>query len=802
MSATLVYVTRSDDRFLLRARQAGEESRTEVLLRDRDALVDLLRQVRGGHGGAERLGRRLGELLYAGEVGDRIRDGQRLDQGPLCLHTDESCAGWPWELAADPKGGKRPALDGTGFIRIAGPPREARPVPARGVLAVPSLAGGPRLDALVATTRRLDRKTAIDILPADPVTGPGLRRALAAGAALVHVEGIGEDERVVLDDGPVPADRLGINAGCWLVVLGGTECNTAAGRRLREQGAALVLAHQAELPLHQSAAIERELYRALAEGSSVLDALARVRQALAAGEGAGGGHSSNAAWAAPVLWVGPAVNGDGRAALMPFPPPLTVLSRATAAAAAAAVEPGESAGGALGHPIPAPVFVQETVRGMLAGDTAELAARSAVMHALAGDVTVDANAEVDASLSAAERTARLADRLIDAIGQRDVPWRRPADWRERLAQVAELCAVDPASVERAARACAGAPVVCLIGPDAARLARAFGERVFDQYPVTVHAEAEGALIGGPRRGAEHALTAGGWLYRVAALNWRRDQLDPLRPDQPQPRTRMPIVAARPDGRGYRIYDGAWLVVEGAERVEPGTLAAAAAAVEAGVLTGLNADGAWYRLPVPASFRLVLTAPHPLAGLPAQVPQLTVNPAADAEITRARWLAEVTRRLGPAPDEAAARHRRALADRLAPVIDAIRFVLPVASDAAAAVLTDAVLSERDDGIDGSLLMLQSSLQSLPYERYAVVAAALSGQRDALFEAVAEAARVGDVHPALTLAGALGRDEAITLAHDPERLAARVRDWRSTAKLALPDPRDSQRLLRCLTFERYF
>lgn len=790
MIPTLLHISRTDDRFAIRTRRAGEERYVELRLRDPDTLADLLRQARGGHGGADRLGRRLGEVLYAGECGDRIRDGQRSDGGPIFLATDEALAAWPWELVVDPQGGHRPALDGTGIVRVAGPTYESRPIPARGVIAVPALAGRPRLDALVAATRRLDRKTAIDILPADPVTGPGLRRALAAGAALVHLEGIGEDERVVLDDGPVPADRVGINANCWLVVLGGTEVNTAAGRRLREQGAVLVLAHQIELPLHQGAAIERELYRALAAGASLHDALRRVRRALAAAD------PSGSAWAAPVLWAAPSVNGDGRVAEVPFPPPLTAL----AAQSAAAVEPGEGVTGPLGHPIPAPVFVQDTVRRMLAGDTADLAARRAVMHTLAGDVPVDPSAGSDAALSAAERTARLADRLIDAIGRRDVPVRRAADHGERIAHVAELCALEPDTVERAARALAVAPVVCLIGADAARLARALTELCFDHYPVTIQAETGGPLLGGPRRGAEHALDAGGWLYRVAALNWRRDQLDPLRPDQPPPRVRMPLVAARPDGRGFRVYDGAWLLVEQAERLDPGALAAAVAVLDAGVITGLNPEGAWYRLPMPVSYRLVLTAPHLLTGLPLDVPQLTISPATGPDATRARWLGELTRRLGPPADEAATLRRRQLADRCGPVLDAIRLVTPLSSEAALPVLADATANERDDALTAALVLLAPAVQALPAERFAVLTAAFSGKRDAVIEAIAEATQAGDVYPALNLAALLGRDEAAVLAADPERLAARVREWRTTARLSLPDPRDTAALLRELVAER--
>lgn len=793
MTPIAVHVDRRDDRLTLRAAHRGRVATAEAPAPDAERLGDLLRQHRGGHGATGRLGRMLGEVLYAGDVGDLVREALHdalREPTPLVLHTDDATADWPWELAIDPTSGQRPALDGDGLARVSGPARAARrrtdQIPPRGLLAVPRRAGQPRLDALVATTRRLDRKTALDILPADPVTGPGLRRALSSGAAVVHFEGVGADDRLLCDDGPVPAVRLGVTSACWLVVLGGSDVNTAAARRLREQGAAVVIARQTELPLHQGAAFERALYRALAEGHSPLDAVTAARRALAA--------TDDDAWAAPVLYTAP--GGADAPGLAAFPPPLTAapINRAPLA-------DGGAHRDAPAHPIPAPVFIQDTVRRMLAGDAP--AARAAVVRALAGDLTLD-GAGKTAELSAAERTARLADRLIEAIGRPDGPLRRPAGLAEDAARLADALALDRAEVTAAARALLASPALCLIGPDAARLARGLAT-LYAHCPVAIHAEAHGPLLDGPRA-TERGRTGGGWLYRTALLNWRRDPLDPLQPDQPQPRIRMPVVASRP-GEQYVPCEGAWLVIEDAERLDPGALTAATAAVERGETSGLNRDGRWYRLPIPAAFRVLLVAAHPLPSLPATVPQLTLTGRADHR--RARWLADAAARLGAPTTEADEARRAQIVDRLATLLDAVRLAYAIEHPLAGALLAHAcALADGTDGTDGiskdsdtiadaidhaADALLTTPLAVLPQPRRAVLLAALTGDREATFKAVADAARAGDPGPAHALADALGHAERPA---EPDRLAAKVREWRIGAELPLPYPGETRRLRRHL------
>ncbi|MCA9542191.1 MAG: hypothetical protein KC620_25015, partial [Myxococcales bacterium] len=126
MSPLLLSIACEPDHLNLRA-EIGTDGRVALAsarLPDGGALDDLLRQARRGHAAASAiagLSRLLGELLYAGDVGRLLREHQMVDAPPpVLLGTDDACAEWPWELARDPVGGRRPALEGGGIVRIAG----------------------------------------------------------------------------------------------------------------------------------------------------------------------------------------------------------------------------------------------------------------------------------------------------------------------------------------------------------------------------------------------------------------------------------------------------------------------------------------------------------------------------------------------------------------------------------------------------------------------------------------------------------------------------------------------------------
>lgn len=686
----------------VRCTDGGRAAEATRPLPPAERLGDLLAQVRQANAppaAFRALGELLGALLFAGEAGALLREALKADSArTLRLTTDAWLAEWPWELALDAQGGRAPVAEGAAMVRLAGTPAAAVAVPARGVLVVPAALGHARADALQAATRHLARKAGLDVFPADPATGPSLRRALQSGAAFVHLEAVGPDGRAELDDGQVPADRLGLGDATWLVVLGGTDESHRPALRLRELGVPLVLTNQLELRAHESAAVDRELYRALAAGASLADAVRRVRRALIKSGGEAGG-----VWAAPVLWSAPG-REDALPAALPFPPPALRPAEAltsTVSFAAISVEPDEEAPpypdlvGPPGHPISAPVFIHDTVRLIQApaGEARrdeELEARKAALRALGAGA--GARAKDEEGLSPDERTARLVDRLVDAISRPDLPLGPPADLDAAAAQVAQRAAVAVSSARAATRALLGARAVWLSGAggsEAARLARALAEQVFGYHPRHVAADGGTPLAGGPREG----VAGTGWLYRTAASNWRRDELDPFRADQPAPATRMRLVARRPSGRGWATYQGGWLVVLRADAGPPGERRALLDSLEAGVLEGLGPDGHVFRLPLPADFRVILTGAAPPADLPPWVPVVPVDPPLDPAVEVARWLAATEARLRPAGDAGETLVRRRMADAISAVVRFARLLTAVPDDLGAAALA---LAAADGG----------------------------------------------------------------------------------------------------------
>ncbi len=742
----LTLASRGGDGLRVRAELDGRLVEATRPLPAPDRLNDLLLQVRDPRAPVaayRTLAETLGELVFAGEVGDLLRDAFRAQPDRVVLFAaDPTVASWPWEIVCDPVDGRSPVLDGAALVRIAGQPDTAPVVPARGVLIVPGAQGQARVSALQAATRHLARKAGVDVFPADPVTGPGLRRVLGRGAAFVHVEGVGEGGRVDLDDGPVPVERLGLGPDVWLAVLGGAETDLAALRRVRGQGVAIAVGRQLELRPNEAGAVDRELYRALAGGASVVEAVRRARNALARLGGDEGWQ-----WAAPVIWSAP--SGDTAApATLPFPPPNMLPGGGAEAPLPAVSTIAEPAGpgelpypdllGAPGHPVRAPVFIHQTIRLVqqsgAAGDP-ELEARAAAMRALGAGITGAASAPD--GLSPDERTKHLADRLVDAIGRLDLPLQPPLDIDARVLTVAQQAAVHPDAVRQAAHALLAGRAVLLEAPPgsgAGRLARLLCESFFDRHPRVVHGDRSAALLAPPRRDAEGT---GGWLYRAVADNWRRDELDAYRPDQPAPGTRMKLVARTPRRQhGYRVYAGGWLLLLDADRVDPADLRSAIRAVEAGVVEGIDEGGHPYRVPVPVDFRLVLTATRAPADLSPRVAVVRVLPPADAGVEVERWLAEVEHRCGPAGDGAEALARRRQAEVVAAVIRFCRVVAPVPTALGAAALAYAV--DRDgeaaDAVDEALtLFLAPRLNDLNPTRAHVVRAFLRGDADALFDA---------------------------------------------------------------------
>lgn len=790
---SLTLVRLPDGRLRIRCEYDQRSAESEVDLPRADRLGDLLQQTRSGAPPAaafRALGETLGGLLFAGEAGDLAREALREDpEAVVHLATDADLAGWPWELAYDAALTRFPVADGAALVRIAGR-AAAPPTPsAHGVLVVPEAAGRAWVQSLQSATRHLARKAGLDIFPAEPASAPALRRALARGAALVHVAAQVVDGRVSLDDGPASLERLGFGSDTWLLVVGGSDATQDVGPRLRERDVPIVLARQFSLRPNESAAIDRELYRALAGGATVAGAVRRVRRAL---------QRSGAAefvWAAPVLWSAPR-GREPAPALQPFPPAgLTAESSEVggvqrgAEAKAPDPAPYPDLLGPPGAPLRAPAFIQETIRliGQARpedGPDAELQARTTVMHTLGAGASVT---EAESGLTPDERTHRLVDRLVGAIGRPDLPLRPPAD----LAQVVDRCArrtaVGRDGVRQAIRAALAGRAVWLDGPPGVgkgRLARSLAEDVFGYHPRVVHGE---SADGG--RGPE------GGLYRVVASNWRADEvgLDGAAP----PTTRMPLVSRLP-GSGYVTHHGGWLIVLGAHRLPRGELYGMLAGVGAGVLEG-RTDGHDYRLPLPADFRVLLCG-HAPSGLPGWVPVVSLDYADDAATEEARWLAAAELRLGPAGDAGETLARRRGAEVIANIVRFGRVATPVSSDVGLAALAYAIESGETivEAVDEALcLYLAPRLADLDARRVSMLLAYLGGDTGGVFDALL-GGKGPDLGAAMALARQLDRvapeeEEDTTRA---ERLAASVAGagrleltaivdgWRKTGGLTTP------------------
>ena len=710
-------------------------------------LEDLLQQTRRGQPPAaafRALAETLGALLFTGEAGDLAREVLREEpEATVYLATDPDLAGWPWELAYDGELGRSPVADGAALIRIAGRTASLPATSSQGVLVVPEVHGRAWVQALQAATRHLARKGGLDIFAADPATAPGVRRALARGAALVHVEAHIVDGRVTLDDGAAGLERLGFGSDTWLLVVGGTDATPEIGPRLRDRDVAIVLARQFGLRPNESAAIDRELYRALAGGSSLSGAVRRVRRALQ------GGRAGAFAWAAPVLWSAPG-GREPAAAMRPFPP--AGLSPESSSEVSAPQSPREAQVadsapypdllGPPGAPLPASAFIHETIHLVQQarpedGPDSELQARTTVMHALGGGLSAE---DGDAALSPDERTNRLADRFVRSIGRPDLPLRSPTELDEAIDRCARRTSTGRDGVRRAIRATLAGRAVWIDGPPGVgkgRLARALAEDVFGYHPRIVHGETSDAL-----RGRD------GWLFRAIAANWRADEVGDA--GNAEPLTRMPLVSRLP-GSGYVTHVGGWLVVLGAHRLPGSELYGMLASVGAGVLEGRH-DGQDYRLPVPSDFRVLLCG-HAPSGLPGWVPVVDLDYADDAATEEARWLAAAELRLGPAGDAGETLARRKGAQVIARIVRFARVATPVSGDVGLAALAYAVESGDHIGeaVDEALcLYLAPRLSDLETRRVAMLLAYVGGDTEGVYDAL-----LGGKSPDLGAAMALAR-----------------------------------------------
>lgn len=595
----------------------------------------------------------LGRLLFGGDAGAVLREALSTDpEASITLTGSTELLTLPWELARDPETGHAPVMDGAALVRVCGEPPVVDGAPRRGLLAIPSSTGAGRLQALTAVTRQLARKASVDVFPSDPVTGLGLRRGLSTGALFLHFTGAIRDGAMLLDDGKVPLERTGLGEKSWLVVALGVRPCPEAGLTIRRLGAPLVVVSQRELAPNEIGAFNQMFYKALAGGASMADAMRAGRARLLKASGA-----ESFAWAAPALWSAPG-NAGVDVALEPFPPPPRVFTQQeslTPEATRPAIIPAPSAPvswhaearhRAPGRPIPAPTFIHDTLRQIQdatmygAPTTPDLDARVEAMRALGTGTPSLPDA---AGLSPAERTARLADHLVDAIGAPDAALTPPADLRHRASTLADELGVDADSVVRAAYALLAHRAVAITGSShdqRGAVARAIAEMIFERHPLDADASAP---IVGLHRSSDHseAPTLSGWGWHALSAQWRRDEMDPLSPGQPDPHTRIPtVVQSSGASPRYDVRRGVWAVVS--------TLPSASAERRGAIYSLLRQsalleelDGHRIRVPVSRDFRVIFTCSTPPADLPADVPVVRLASHLNAEQECESWIADIS-----------------------------------------------------------------------------------------------------------------------------------------------------------------
>ena len=793
-------VASPDDQIAVHAEfSRGEDlqvERGQVPWPDADAMTALTERLRTGRAPAaaiERLSGLLGSILFCGPVGALLRAAWRADEStPLFLTAGHALAHFPWECARDPEDGLVPALMG-GIVRIGGRPFAPGNIAPRGVLVASRAVSQPRLKAVQASTRRIGRAAEIDIFSADPATGPGVRRALSSGAALVHLEGVNAGT-VLLDDGPVPVERLGVGERIWLADIGGGRSNESAGLKLREAGVGVVVARQIDLTAASAAAMDRVFYRALADGETALDAVRQVRAALRRDEGEG-----SAAWASPVLWSAPA-SAVGTPALIPFPPPdMGGASEILETNKFFALpDVGSGAKGRRGAAISAAVFVRDTIRMLRSGGAgtsqAEVGRRAHVLRALGGHQTMDPDDEPqNGQFSPDERVTRLTDRLVEAMGRTDAPLASPNDEHARRDAIAQRLAVPSAAVERVALTLAAAPIVNLVprqGLDGVEIAAAVVEELFGYHAHCASGLDSSALLSGPRRTSSGAVSRGGWLYRAIASNWRRDQIDPLEANSQGPRTRMPLLAARDDD--WAVCHGGWLIIDGADAIAPDIVRGLGSALSAGEFSGMNAQGDAFRIPIPRDFRVILVGSSNDALRASGVPAVEVGPSADQSALRRLLLAEAAHWIGPADDEADLRYRGGIAEACADTAAFIRIFAPVSQSAIRTAATYAIKCGGDIAT-----AVRAGFDTHVASRIGPVtvgAPTLNGLREgtmaALIDGVAKETKKGRRKPALMLAEWLDQGDGgerytgLRSAIDTDAAVTAVKGWKSLPVRPIP------------------
>ncbi|MEE2789737.1 MAG: hypothetical protein VX589_20520 [Myxococcota bacterium] len=763
MSVMYLHIRSTDDRIVhleikshLAAPEAGCKVQTGDV--DVDLIGDLIAQLTETElveHPARILRDRLGRLLFTGEVGSVLREALRRGElSCVFLELDGACRDWPWELAADPETGLQPALT-TGFVRRHGRLAESLKLRPQGLLVLPKNIGSARRKAVLAASRQLGRVHGLDIYAVDPSTGPGVRQSSEAGAALVHVEST-QGGTAVLDDGPVPLHRLGLGEHIWLATLSGGCPAPQTLYALRESGTCLLISFRFSVPAHHNSAFFRALWKALADGDSVASATLQARFALAQLEG-----TSGISWASPMVIS--AGERQGEPALDSFPPSDCIQSKLTSPSFEdAAPSPVWGARRTIdwGRPMPAPVFVQNTLRRMmtgLAGD-AERAGRAVAMRTLGGRALDEHTTRGLAGLSPAERIRMLSDKLVDAVGRADEPLRPRALLEKVDNQLSEACLLTPRCVANVVGLIQSHRMVYLCdhtGRDGVDVARRLAAQAFNYFPILHFADEHADPFAAPDFSGRDGILKAGTLYRAVAANWRRDEIDPYQPEQPGPVTRMPTVAR--NELGWQVYDGSWLVIDGAHRLAPAALNRLLAQLDVGQISGLGHRGP-YAVPIPSDFRVILVGQWSTPVTSSGIPVIPLEPLIDCDPIAEVWLEEVNNLLGEPLDAREAKKRRTLADLLYEKLCRIMIVHQVSIRTGASILAHATLRREEANtavVESIRTALSGEFDGLVNTDRAVVDSVLRGDDEAFWQRLGQSIELGGERVARGVAQYLGR-----------------------------------------------
>lgn len=716
----------NDDTIQVRCDAAHRSATAPHSMPNPGVVADLLFQIRAGTPAAGRaLAEVLGAILFGDAPGAIAREALADDPWLLvCLEAADALNDWPWELALDPVTGRCPVAEGLAMVRIGGPSDAPTSVPATGLIVAPGHDPA-RLDALSALTRGVARKSDLPVERVTPATAQAVRHRLDRGAALLHLDAPAADGGVLVDADRAAIDSLGIDANAWLVIVSGGEAGAPCARALRDAGAQIVVARQIALDPQQSAALDRKLYQCLAKGLTPIEAVRAARAALARR------GTDDCAWAAPVLW---SARNDARvSAAVPFPPralmgpatplptPIQTMPMPETPATPAPL------GARPRHPVSALNFVTQTIELLQLGtapDDPDLQARLAVLHDLGGDAT----AQPPAELGEAARVDWLADRLLDSLDHPAEPLALPTNVDARSAQIAFAVGARADDALTFTRALIASPVVALSGDGAARLAAAVAEQLFDVHLAQVTGGPTIPLLGTP--GPSQRGDGDGWLYSVAAANWRLEEEWSPEPTARPPASRLPVLA-QAAGHGWRAFSGAWLAIRAADALGSAPLRQLLAALDAGVYTGFDDSGFRFQLDLPADFRVILIDPD---RLPEWVPLIELTPPSERAPA---WLGAARARFGAAldADEAEA------CQRIAGLLDPILAVYTAITGAPSARMGEAALAlaivhggPPAEALDEALVALLAP--RLSGAARATIRAWLAGDPDAMVNAADE------------------------------------------------------------------